>query len=110
MAASKIAIIAPGTGSESSARTYQGEASASGWRTPAWRIENCRAISAMSSKPTTRLPLMSCASDSRSTAACGEGTAMKAVSRDFGLGTSFITAAVMMPSVPSAPMNRSRRS
>ena len=110
MAASSSAIMAPGTGSASSASTYHGEGADSGWRTPAWRIVNCRAMSAMSSKATTRLPLISFASDRRSTAACGEGTAMKAVSWLFGLGKSFITAAVMMPSVPSAPMKRSRRS
>ena len=75
-----------------------------------WRTANCSATSAISSKPTTRLPLMPFARASSSTAACGEGTAMKPVSRDFGLGNSFITAVVMTPSVPSAPMNRSRRS
>ena len=110
MAASKIAIIAPGSGSANSASTYQGEVSDKAGRTPAWRMANCSAMSAINSKPTTRLPLICWASDSRSTAACGEGTAMKAVSRDFGFGNSFITAPVMTPSVPSAPMNRSRRS
>ena len=34
-------------------------------RTPAWRMANCSAMSAISSKPTTRLPLISCASDKK---------------------------------------------
>ena len=38
MASSRSAVMAPGTGSASSASTYHGEADASGWRTPAWRI------------------------------------------------------------------------
>jgi hypothetical protein len=46
----------------------------------------------------------------KSSAACGEASAASAVTRATGAGCSFITAAVMMPSVPSAPMNRSRRS
>ena len=39
-----------------------------------------------------------------------DGTAAQAVSVAAGSGYSFIVAAVMMPSVPSLPMNRSRRS
>ncbi len=45
----------------------------------------------------------SSASPSRSTAACGDGTAAHPVSIERGRGTSRSTAAVMMPSVPSAP-------
>ena len=45
-----------------------------------------------------------------SSAACGDGTPTKAVSTERGRGMSRSTAAVMTPSVPSAPMNRSLRS
>ena len=38
-----------------------------------------------------------------SVAACGEATAQSATSVGGGRGTSLSTAAVMMPSVPSAP-------
>ena len=40
----------------------------------------------------------------------GEGTPMNAVSTARGRGNSFSTAAVMMPSVPSAPTKMWRRS
>ena len=40
---------------------------------------------------------------SSSTAASGEGTAIHEVATSLGLGQSFSTALVMMPSVPSAP-------
>jgi hypothetical protein len=40
----------------------------------------------------------------------GDATAANAAVRCAGNGYSFSTAAVMMPSVPSLPMNRSRKS
>jgi len=46
----------------------------------------------------------------RATAAAGFSTATNAVARLRGFGKSFITAAVMMPSVPSAPTKRCFRS
>ncbi len=65
---------------------------------------------AMISKLVTPPAVSSVARPSRSTAACTDGIAAQAVSTDFGRGTSRSTAAVMTPSVPSAPMNRLRRS
>ncbi len=59
---------------------------------------------------TAPAPRCRCASPSRSTAACIDGPVAQAVSWAAGCGYSFIVAAVMMPSVPSLPMNRSRRS
>ena len=47
---------------------------------------------------------------SRRTAASTSGTAASAVARARGAGKSFSTAAVTMPSVPSAPMNSCLRS
>ena len=51
-----------------------------------------------------------CASDRISMAACGSRMASQAVATSLGAGHSFSTALVMMPSVPSAPMNRCFRS
>ena len=45
----------------------------------------------------------------RSSAASGEATAHNATQISRGRGTSFSTAAVMMPSVPSEPTNNWRR-
>ena len=61
---------------------------------------------AMISKLVTPPAVSSVARPSRSTAACTDGIAAQAVSTDFGRGTRRSTAAVMTPSVPSAPMNR----
>ena len=60
----------------------------------------------MISKLVTPPAVRSAASPSRSTAACTDGIAAHAVSTERGRGTRRSTAAVMMPSVPSAPMNR----
>src|SRR5207244_12045098 len=60
--------------------------------------------------PTRRSSDLSLARPKNSSAACGEGTPMKAVSSERGRGTRRSTAAVMTPSVPSAPMKRSLRS
>ncbi len=64
----------------------------------------------ISSKDVTPPAVRSLAMPSRSTAACGDGTPTTAVSIERGRGTRRSTAAVMMPSVPSAPMNRFFRS
>jgi hypothetical protein len=64
----------------------------------------------ISSKPVSSGPAARCASARKSSAACGDSSAASAVTCAAGSGCSFITAAVMIPSVPSAPMNRSRRS
>ncbi len=71
-----------------------------------WRTQKSMTISDTSSKLVT-LPLASeRATPSSASASCGDLTPMKAVSTARGFGNSFSTAAVMMPSVPSAPMNR----
>jgi hypothetical protein len=62
----------------------------------------CTSSKAMTSPP---LPITR---DSRVSAASGEGTATKAVSTRFSAGTSRNAAAVMTPSVPSAPRNKCR--
>ena len=53
---------------------------------------------------------VSCARVKRSSALSSRGRATNAVAFSAGRGNSFRTAAVMMPSVPSEPINRSRRS
>ena len=64
----------------------------------------------MISKLVTPPVVRSVAMPSNSSAASGEAMPAKAVSTERGRGTSRSTAAVMMPSVPSAPMNRFFRS
>ena len=53
---------------------------------------------------------MTCARWSSASASAGLATAAKAVDFPCGSGKSFSVAAVMMPSVPSAPMKRCLRS
>ncbi|MNN39782.1 hypothetical protein D3C81_1538310 [compost metagenome] len=67
-------------------------------------------IADISSKPVSMALAWDWAMASSASAARGLCTAASAVTRARGSGYSFMTAAVMMPSVPSAPMNRSRRS
>ena len=62
------------------------------------------------SKAVSRAPKRACAWPSSASAAGGESTATRAVACPCGSGNSFSTAAVMTPSVPSAPMNRCLRS
>ena len=50
------------------------------------------------------------AADKMSMAAWGSRIASHAVHRSLGAGHNFSTAFVMMPSVPSAPMNKCLRS
>ncbi len=92
---------------DNSISTYQGcaigERIAQLWP---WRTQKSMPIAAMSSKLVTVPPARSLASLSRASAASGEFTPTNAVSTERGRGNSFSTAAVMMPSVPSAPMNR----
>ena len=64
----------------------------------------------MISKLVTLPDVRSCASSSSSSAASGDGTPTNAVSTERGRGTRRSTAAVITPSVPSAPMNRFFRS
>jgi uncharacterized repeat protein (TIGR01451 family) len=63
-----------------------------------------------SSKASTPWSVRERHSASSSTAASTEGTATNSVCTWRGRGNSFSTAAVMMPSVPSEPMNRCLRS
>lgn len=71
-----------------------------------WRIEKSTAISDSSSKLVSALAASLCAIVSRLKAASGDFSPAKAVSIARGFGNSFSVAAVMMPSVPSAPMKR----
>ncbi len=75
-----------------------------------WRTVNSTAMRGRYSNVVTQSPVASRKRASRSTAACMPGTATNAVSIVRGCGNSFRLAAVMIPSVPSAPMKRSRRS
>jgi hypothetical protein len=64
----------------------------------------------ITSKPVSPAPRCWWASPSKASAASIEGTAAHAVSVARGSGYSFMVAPVITPSVPSLPMNRSRRS
>ena len=64
----------------------------------------------MTSKPVSAAPSRACARPSSATHCCSVPAAASAVPTAAGWGCSFSVAAVMMPSVPSLPMNRSRRS
>ena len=75
-----------------------------------WRTLKSTAMSASSSKLVSAPAASFCEIDSSFSAASGDCRPTKAVSTARGFGNSFSVAAVMMPSVPSAPMNRLRRS
>ncbi len=96
-------------GDDTSSSTYQGWRPESGSRLPIATLKRT-AISAISSKLVSSLAAASRASCNSVSACCGERSPTKAVATARGLGNSLSVAAVMMPSVPSAPMNRSRRS
>ena len=64
----------------------------------------------MNSNASTIPPVAACNRFSSTSASGRLRAANVAVAYARVFGTSFITAAVMTPSVPSAPMNRSRRS
>ena len=75
-----------------------------------WRTLKSTAMSDNNSK-LVRLPAASfCEIASSFSASAGDLRPTKAVSTARGFGNSFRVAAVMMPSVPSAPMKRLRRS
>ena len=59
----------------------------------------------MSSNELTLSPLVARSAPSNSTAACGSRTARNAVANERSAGWSLRHAAVMTPSVPSAPTN-----
>ena len=59
----------------------------------------------ISSNEVTQSPLAARSSPNNETAAPGSRTATKAVARDFSDGYSLMQAAVITPSVPSAPRN-----
>ena len=65
---------------------------------------------AMTSKAVRPWPAVSCARLNSGSAEARSGSATNAVAFSAGLGNSLSTAAVMTPSVPSEPMNRSFRS
>ena len=67
-------------------------------------------MSDMTSKAVRLWPALSWTKPKRASAVSGSARATKAVAFSAGLGKSLRTAAVMMPSVPSEPMNRSFRS
>ena len=64
----------------------------------------------INSKAVTQSPQYARSSASRATAASGSVTTAKATACERGRGNSLSTAALMMPSVPSAPINRFFRS
>lgn len=74
------------------------------------RVTACRQSAAISSKPVSEAPKPPRARDSTSTAASMLSSASKAVQVATGKGNSLSVAAVMMPSVPSLPTYRSRKS
>ena len=97
--------------SANSMSAWKACAPASGARTSA----TCARISASEaadiiSKATRRSPQAARSPASRSTRASMSRAPTQAVARATGRGCSLSTAAVMTPSVPSEPMNRSRRS
>jgi hypothetical protein len=90
---------------------YQGVSALSGSCTPGiWRSTISVASRLIISHDSTLSSDAECASDRISIAACGSRTASQAVATSLEAGHSFSTALVMMPSVPSAPMNRCLRS
>ncbi len=113
-ASSRPACNAPGTpplGRLTSTSAYQGARLAAGSRA----IMRCLSCSSMpkrgiSSNAVSREPTRSRIRVNSSSAFSGPSNEQKAVSCASGLGNSFSVAAVMMPSVPSAPTSRSLRS
>ena len=94
-----------------SSNTYQAYFVANGSRAPA-RFFSTKSMTmrGMNSKAVRPVPAVSCARLNRPSADLKSGMATIAVAFSTGRGNSFSTAAVMMPSVPSEPMNRSLRS
>ncbi len=75
-----------------------------------WRTQKSTAISESNSKLVSVPAASFCEIDNSFSASAGDLRPTKAVSIARGFGNSFSVAAVMMPSVPSAPMKRLRRS
>jgi hypothetical protein len=104
------ASTAAGLASENSASTYHGD-----W--PVGRVASGMffrtspsAVSETISKAVNWASNFDFARFNRPTVAFGESTFSQQVTCVFGSGKSFSTAPVMMPSVPSAPMNSCFRS
>ena len=96
---------------DNSISTYQDALSLSGSRAPASYFSTASMPSrTISSNDVMLPPLCSLAMPSSSSAASGDATPTNAVSTERGRGIRRSVAAVMMPSVPSAPMNRFFRS
>ena len=92
-------------------KRYQGVSALSGSCTPGmWRNTISVTSRHISSHDSTLSSDAECASDRISMAACGSRMAIQAVVTSLEAGHSFSTALVMMPSVPSAPMNKCFRS
>ncbi|MNN32059.1 hypothetical protein D3C81_1457710 [compost metagenome] len=95
----------------SSTSTIQSWRSCSGAATlPRYSSTSSSAGREISSKALTAWPERRLASPSSATAAAGSLTATRATAVLRGCGISLSTAPVMMPSVPSAPINRCLRS
>jgi len=98
-------------GRPSSISTHQSGAVAKGLATSGiFSARKSKPRFAISSKADTMPGTRDCASVSRRSAAAGLSTTSIAVTETAGRGTMRKVAAVMMPSVPSAPISRWRRS
>ena len=102
---------ASAAGEESSISTNQSWRPSNGSRTPGTlAVTKSTQRRDSISKATTVSPLASRAAVSSASAASGPVTAAHAVVVARGRGSSLSTAAVTIPSVPSAPMNNCLRS
>ena len=113
-ASSKVSkrALAPASPSASaySSSTVQG-AAGSGWASCGkCRRTSCSEKVFITSKPVSPAPSRAWARPSRATHWSSDVVLARAVRLAAGCGCSLSVAAVMMPSVPSLPMNRSRRS
>ena len=98
-------------GSPTSISTSQSGRSVKGWRRAGKAASRNRSPwPEISSKAVTPPAMRACASDSRVSAASGDSTTSIATPVSAGTGASTRDAAVMTPSVPSAPISRSRMS
>src|SRR5690349_17237743 len=96
----------PARDDDSSASTYHADGADSGSTTPGmWRVVSSTPTRGISSKEVTLSLLTWRSRSSNDTAAAGSRMAMNAVARDRIAGNNLMHAAVMTPSVPSAPRN-----
>ena len=96
---------------EFSSKMHQGAVSANGTRCCGkWRSTICKAVWFISSNPVKPASSRWRASASKATAASSDGNAAHATICAPGKGNSLSVAAVMMPSVPSLPISKWRRS